>query len=315
MDKISRLFFAIAGSVTIAVTTPIQAETLRIGGSGVALAAMRHVGENMTAIDPSLQVEVLPSLSTPGGIRAMIAGEIDVLIASRALTADERAKVDGESACFTTALVLATPHKAASGLTKAEIPGYYADAKPMWPDGTPLKVILRLRTSSEAAAIANVVPGFKAAYEAAHQRKGIPVASTDLDNADLALRTAGSISFMTLLQIQSEQLALKPLTLDAGRYHPQPRDHRRQVLPPGLPCLLCCDGRPAAGRGPLAGLCQIAGRAILDAFLRLHALGLGNVHDIWNDVREDRPCRSDHGARYRPVGRPYHSRNFHPPFL
>ena len=209
----SLLYFLCLGAAVL-TAVGVQAETLRIGGSGVALAALRQVGKNMTAKDPNLRVEVLPSLSTPGGIRAMIAGEIDVLIASRVLAAEERAKVDGESVCLITALVLATPHMVARGITTAELPGYYADAKPMWPDGTPLKIILRLSTSSESAAIAKVVLGFKAAYEAAQQRKGIPVAATDQDNADLALRTADSLSFMTLLQIESERLALKPLMLD-----------------------------------------------------------------------------------------------------
>ena len=58
------------------------------------------------------------------------------------------------------------------------------------------------------------MPGFATAYQAAQQRKGIPIAATDQDNADLALRTAGSLSFMTLLQLRAEQLPLKPLALD-----------------------------------------------------------------------------------------------------
>lgn len=215
MRHVRRRMFAIAcfSAATLTAMTS-QAETVRIGGAGVALAAMRHMGASLTQSAPNLRVEVLPSLSTPGGVKALAAGEIDITITTRSLTAEESAIVGPEVGCFTTALVFASSHKATSGLTLAGLPQIYADPSPTWPDGTPLKIILRLRDSPSATTIAALVPGFKDAVTKAHGRQGIPVAATDQDNAKLAQITAGSLTFMTLLQLRAERLDLIPLSLD-----------------------------------------------------------------------------------------------------
>ena len=215
MGTTSRRLLACYCFAAVALTSlPSQAETLRIGGSGIALAAMGLVGESLAISEPNLKVEVLPSLSTPGGIKALMAGELDIAISSRPLTPDELSKTGGEMACLTTALVIVTSHKTATGLTRSQLAEFYTDPQPKWPDGTPLKVILRLRDSPTTVAIATAVPGFVEAYQTAHKRQGPPVAATDQDNADLARRTNVSLAFMTLLQRRAERLDLKPLTLD-----------------------------------------------------------------------------------------------------
>ena len=81
-------------------------------------------------------------MGTPGGIKALAEGVIDVAVVARALKPDEKAKGVAEAACITTALVFASSHKAASGITKAQLAGLYADANPKWPDGTALNIRL-----------------------------------------------------------------------------------------------------------------------------------------------------------------------------
>jgi phosphate transport system substrate-binding protein len=53
-----------------------------------------------------------------------------------------------------------------------------------------------------------------AAIEKAYTHSGVPVATTDQENADLALRTAGSFTVMTLVQMRAERLDLRALPLD-----------------------------------------------------------------------------------------------------
>jgi phosphate transport system substrate-binding protein len=53
-----------------------------------------------------------------------------------------------------------------------------------------------------------------AALDEAHRRRGIPLGATDQENADLALRTAGSLAITSLIQLRAERLALRPLPLD-----------------------------------------------------------------------------------------------------
>ena len=70
---------------------------VRVGGTGIALAAMQQVGASLTAAEPGIRVEVLPSMGTPGGIKALAEGAIDVAVVARALKPDEKAKGVGGS--------------------------------------------------------------------------------------------------------------------------------------------------------------------------------------------------------------------------
>ena len=200
--------FAAALMLSAAVQPAVAESTIRIGGTGIALAAMREIGTSLTAVEPGIAVDVLPSMGTPGGIKALAEGAIDIAVTARPLKPDERARGVSEAACMTTALVFASSHKDATGITRAQLPALYADASPKWPDGAPLKVILRSRSGSENPYLAAAVPNMGAAFEAAFKRPGVPVGSTDQDNAKLATEISGSFAVMTLLQIRGERLGL-----------------------------------------------------------------------------------------------------------
>ncbi|MEC5292028.1 PstS family phosphate ABC transporter substrate-binding protein, partial [Aurantimonas sp. C2-3-R2] len=81
----------IIAAMTLAAAGVAQAETLRIGGTGVALGGMRLLGASYMKEHPDSQIEVLPSLGSTGGIKALLAGAVDIAVSSRALTDEERA--------------------------------------------------------------------------------------------------------------------------------------------------------------------------------------------------------------------------------
>lgn len=198
---------------------PLQAaraddNVIRLGGTGMALAAMQQLGASLTAAEPSIRVEMLPSLGTPGGLRALSEGAIDLAVAGRSLKPEEKAKGLTEAGCLTTALVFVSSHPAPGGLRTADLPRIYADPSPVWPDGQPLKLLMRSRAGVENAYLTAAVPAMAAAIEKAFTHSGVPVATTDQENADLALRTAGSFTVMTLLQMRAERLDLRVLPLD-----------------------------------------------------------------------------------------------------
>jgi phosphate transport system substrate-binding protein len=86
-------------------------ETIRIGGTGSALAAMRILGAELQKRDSGIHVEVLASLGTLGGIEALAEGAIDIGLAARGLKPEELAKGVREAACMTTALIFAANHQ------------------------------------------------------------------------------------------------------------------------------------------------------------------------------------------------------------
>ena len=204
-----------AAIAMLCAAQPACADTVvRIGGTSIALAALREVGTSLTAAEPGIRVEVMPSMGTPGGIKALVEGAIDIAIAARPLKADERSMGINEAACMTTALVFASSHKPATGVTRAQLPAIYADPGPKWPDGTPLKIILRSRAGGENPYLVAAVPAMGPAFDAAYRRHGMPVGATDQENAKLATDVAGSFAVTTLLQVKAERLGLTVLALD-----------------------------------------------------------------------------------------------------
>ena len=199
----------------LAVSTPSQAgETIRIGGTGSVLAAMRILGSELRKVEPDTQVEVLASLGTPGASRPR-RGCNRCRACGRRLKPDETAKGVREAACMTTALVFAANHPDQGyGIRSAgpacPVPGPTAGlagrhAVEDHPPGT-----LRFRVSLSIKA----VPGMAAALDEAHQRRGIPVGATDQENADIAQRTEGALAMASLIQVRAEKLSLRPLPLD-----------------------------------------------------------------------------------------------------
>jgi phosphate transport system substrate-binding protein len=249
-----------------AATQPVLAEpnTVRIGGTGIALAALREVATSLTAIDPAIQVDVLPSMGTPGGIKALAEGAIDIAVVARPLKADEKAKGIAEAVCMTTALIFASSHKGATGLTRTQLPALYADASPKWPDGTPLNVILRSRSGSENPYLAAAIPAMGPALEAAFKRPGLPVASTDQDNARLAGQISGSLAVMTLVQARGERLDLTTLPFDGVAATAEAIANKTYPFPIRI-CLAVANESTKATARFMAHLRAPAGKALIES--------------------------------------------------
>lgn len=193
-------------------------DLVRIGGTGMGLRAMERLGEQMTRVDRDLAVQVLPSLGTSGGINALLDGAIDIALAARPITAAERQKGLAQAACMTTALVFATSKDLAADtdeqITSERLPALYADPRPLWPDRTPMKIVLRSQSGSEVPYLAEKIPAMASAFDLAYKRGGLPVGVTDQENVDLALQMQGSLAITTLLQIRAENIPLRLLRFD-----------------------------------------------------------------------------------------------------
>jgi len=256
-----------AAMLIFAAAQPAFAEqnVVRIGGTGIALAAMREIGASLPAVEPGIEVEVLPSMGTPGGIKALAEGAINIAVVARPLKADEQAKGIREAACMTTALVFVSSHKAATGVTRAQLPSLYADTRPNWPDGAPLTVILRSRSGSENPYLVAAVPAMGPALEAAFKRPGQPVASTDQDNAKLARQISGSLAMMTLLQLRAERLDLTVLPFDGMMASWKTIVDNTYPFPIRI-CLVTANKAAPAALRFVAHLRSPAGQAVLESF-------------------------------------------------
>ena len=74
-----------AGLLSLGLASAGQAETLKIGGTGGDLGTMRLLGKAFAERNPGVTVTVLPSLGSGGGIKAVLAGAIDIGLSAPAV--------------------------------------------------------------------------------------------------------------------------------------------------------------------------------------------------------------------------------------
>jgi DNA-binding transcriptional LysR family regulator len=67
----------------------VGAETVRVGGTGGPLEAMRLAGEAFHKAHPHMDVAIVPGLGSRGGIKALQAGAVDVAVSATTAPAAE----------------------------------------------------------------------------------------------------------------------------------------------------------------------------------------------------------------------------------
>ena len=186
-------------------------EILNIGGTGAALGGMKLLADAYMQSHPDINVVVLPSLGSSGGVKALLANRIDFALTSRDLKDAERAEVE-----YARTPVVFSTHleTAADNITLAELPLIYNGENATWPDGSNLRLIMRPPSESDMKLLASLSPQMEKSVEAAHRRGDLLVAINDQDNATALEKVRGSLGLSTLAQITTENRRLKILSLD-----------------------------------------------------------------------------------------------------
>jgi phosphate transport system substrate-binding protein len=189
--------------------------TLRIAGTGAAVATITQVAAAFQKKHPDVRFVFPPSLGSTGGIKAVIAGALDVGLNSRPLTEAERAHGLVLAEYARTPLLLVTSHKGDPGdFTLARIASLYNGALQSYPDGAPIRIIMRPDVEIDIHMIRELSPEIDAAVQKAQAREGMSIAVNDQDNAEMLVKTRGAIGWMTMAQLISENLELTPLPID-----------------------------------------------------------------------------------------------------
>jgi phosphate transport system substrate-binding protein len=195
------------------------ADTIRIGGTGSGTGGMHLLAEAFMHAEPGTEVTVLPALGSAGGISALIAGRLEVVVSNRA----PNAKEIGEAAPVTlstvkyarTPFVLAV-HKdlGVTQLNAAQLAAVYAEGPATYPNGKRARPVLRLSDSADTAVLKSFAPEVAVAVDQAAARRGMLNANTDSESADMAVNVPGAIAMSTLAQIESERRPLVALSID-----------------------------------------------------------------------------------------------------
>ena len=168
----------------------------------------------MFTAQTGIEVEVIPGLGSGGGINALADGVLDIAVSARPLAPAELARGLAPAVLIRTPYVLAVSRSEPTSMTEQAIIDAYTKERTTWPDGSPIKVILRPRPESDNAALLALFPGMAAALEQARERRELPVTATDQDDADLAEALPGSLIGATFTQIKTEARKLQMVAIN-----------------------------------------------------------------------------------------------------
>jgi len=215
--RISGVFVAWLVPLFLVTAVPpgiVHAETLRITGTGGAIGGMRLLAEAFRKAEPGVEVVIPRSIGSTGGIRAALAGKLDIGLSARPLSAEERAEGGRQTAYARTAFAFAVnPDVKRSDIALAEAIDIYAGRKTTWDDGTALRLILRPAADTDTIALRSMSPEMAYAVGQAEKREGLVVAMTDQNSADTIERTGGSFGTVTLALVVSEKRNIRMLSL------------------------------------------------------------------------------------------------------
>ncbi|MFZ2448624.1 MAG: substrate-binding domain-containing protein [Syntrophobacteraceae bacterium] len=210
------LLLLVLAACTLLASRPVFAEEkIRIGGVGSAMGSMKILGEAFEKLHPDTRVIVLRSLGTGGGIRAVAKGAIDVGVAGRPLTEEERKLELSVIEFAKTPLVFAVKTGSPiSGLSGDEVIRVIKGDATTWPDGRRARAVLRPVSDVETGIIRTASPDLGLAIQEAVASGRMIVALTAQEAADAIEKTPGAFGISTLSLIQSEGRPLKIVPFD-----------------------------------------------------------------------------------------------------
>lgn len=195
-----------------------KTETITIGGTGCALGGVHAVAKAFEKTHPGIRIKIVPSLGSGGGIKAVLAGSLDLALSARPLSGIERSQGAEAIEYARTPFVFVNASKAEDvALSLQQVASVYSGERQRWPDGTPIRLVLRPETDTDTLFLKAMSPAMEKAVQQALKRQGMLEAVTDQDNADLLVKIRGAFGASTYAQILSENRPLRPLSLDGVR--------------------------------------------------------------------------------------------------
>lgn len=205
----------LAGTMLLLPQTVFGATALNIGGTGAALGTMRILAAAYNGGHPDVTVTVAESLGSGGGIRASIAGAIDIGLSSRPLKPAELKRGAKEIAYAKSPFVLVTNNKRNGiDVSSDRIVDIFSGRRTTWQDGTRIRVILRPRDDSDYKLLMKNFSGIGKSLAKAQAQPSFPIAHTDQEAMDLAEKIEGSITTATYSAVLAENRSLSPLAID-----------------------------------------------------------------------------------------------------
>ena len=197
--------------IALVFCTPglVNADTLKIGGTGGDLATMRQLGDAFEKSHPETKVVVFPSLGSGGGIKAVIAGAIDIGISARPLKPQESANGIQVRAYARTALVFAThpshDQHEDDNLEVTDLEKIFSGEQKNWDDNHGIRLVIRPEHDSDTVLVSTLSPRVAAAMQKSYSLRGVYIGSSDQEAVNLIEKIKGSLGYIGLSVILGER--------------------------------------------------------------------------------------------------------------
>jgi len=205
-----------AWATWIGLPEAASAETLTVGGTGSSTPLIERFAQAYAKLKPEITVRVIdPPIGSSGSIRAILAGASDLAVPGRPLNDEEKARGGQDWELGRTPFLIVTSQKQPQpGFSFAQLAAIYEGKQTAWPDGSPIRLVMRSPTESDTLLLRKLSPEMDRAFETALARPGILVAANDLENLQLLEKTPGSMCRSTLGLLKSQNSTLQVLDLN-----------------------------------------------------------------------------------------------------
>jgi phosphate transport system substrate-binding protein len=189
-------------------------ETIRISGTGGAIGTMRILGAEFRKSNPGIRIDILSGMGSSGGVKAVLAGRLDIGLCARPLKDEERAQGAVETKYARTPYVFGVnPTLKMTGLTLEEVARIYSGERD-WENNKRIRLILRPLHDSDTPVLKGMSPGMSAAIDVAVGREGMIFAMTDQEAADVLESVPGAFGGTTLSLFLSEKRKFRLISLN-----------------------------------------------------------------------------------------------------
>jgi phosphate transport system substrate-binding protein len=202
-------------TVTLLADSCRAADAVRINGSGNSLDMLKPLIQAYQKITRNVSIEIEKPLGSTGAIKALLAGQIDIVAASRVLKAEEIANGARQREFGRTPLVMVTEKSVQKrNLTTKELEAIYSGATTTWQNGETIRLVLRPREDMDTYILRDLSPGMNSAVSASFSRPGMIIAVNDFDAYTTIAKTPGGLGATGLTSFIIEKLPLNILLLN-----------------------------------------------------------------------------------------------------
>ncbi len=204
--------------LTLSPLTSSAQETIRIGGTGSALGAMKLIAKTFEKSNSSTKIIFMPSIGSSGAVRAVAKGSLDIGLMARPLINDELTLGLVPIVYAKSPFVPVIHNKMRiNNVTSRDVESIYKGTLKTWKNGEHVRLVLRPASDVDTGLIREMTPEMNSLVDAALQREGMLLAKTDQDNVSIIEKTPGAFGFSTLTQIIAEKRKIRVLSLNGVR--------------------------------------------------------------------------------------------------